>query len=758
MDFIGGLPKVKGKDIIFVVVHRLTKYSHFMVLGHPYSAKEVAQVFIDNVYKLHGCPSSIISDRDPIFLSAFWKEFLALQGIKSKLSTAYHPQTDGQTEVVNRYLEGYLRCMVMERPLTWVKWVALAEWWYNTSFHSSIGMTPFEALYGFPPPLHIPYIPKDSGDKEVDELIRDREATMNVLKQSLHTAQNRMKQKSDKHRTEREFSVGSWVYLKLQPYMQNSLRVNKHSKSTPKYFGPFLIVERIGKVAYRLDLPSDSQIHSTNNTDTYMMMSSVNHDDFANLEIPLENILTPTKSFKTVVGGNGFVKYYKGQLLLSGELINILAERLNKEWFDGHQQFWTEKNETRASLRNYLSDSMLLTWVRRLEISVGIAHALSYIHYDEPRAFSVIHRNIDSGSVYLNDDWEPKLDPTYIETKRANHKSDIYSFGIVLLELLCGRKSVTRFQDNKYLAPVAIFHYREKTLDDIINPDLWKPMDPRSLNVFAEIAYDCLNEERYQRPNIDEIVTRLKKALELQLERENAEHSSVVAEVRGTSSSHEEGSASYFTSKDVESNSSNQTMSSLEYLSHLQLSFEDVQSATNNLKNIIKNKIYKRICQGRMLHSGRFIDIVVREFFCYIQEDNRKFRMEKSILSSLNHMNLVSVIRFCEEKEDRKYIIYKQEANGSLNKYLSDKTLTWMQRLKICLGVANALSYIYFDAGHDFSVIHCSIRSSKILLDDKWEPKLSGFEFLLKNTIPRRHRLLLGQTGSKRPTDNHNRK
>nr|GFB84288.1 hypothetical protein [Tanacetum cinerariifolium] len=132
-----------------------------------------------------------------------------LQGIESKLSTAYHPQTDGQTEVVNRFLEGYLRCMVMERPLTWVRWVALVEWWYNTSFHSSIGMTPFEALYGFPPPLHIPYIPKDSGDKEVDELMRDWKATMNVLKQSLHKAHNRMKQQADKHQTEREFSVGS---------------------------------------------------------------------------------------------------------------------------------------------------------------------------------------------------------------------------------------------------------------------------------------------------------------------------------------------------------------------------------------------------------------------------------------------------------------------------------------------------------------------------------------------------------------------
>ncbi|XP_076947035.1 uncharacterized protein LOC143618840 [Bidens hawaiensis] len=138
MDFIGGLPNVKGNDTIFVVVDRLTKYGHFMTLGHPFSAKDVAQVFLDNVYKLHGCPNSIISDRDPVFLSSFWTEFLHLQGVEAKLSTAYHPQTDGQTEVVNRCLEGYLRCMVMERPHTWVKWVVLAEWWYNTRSHSSL--------------------------------------------------------------------------------------------------------------------------------------------------------------------------------------------------------------------------------------------------------------------------------------------------------------------------------------------------------------------------------------------------------------------------------------------------------------------------------------------------------------------------------------------------------------------------------------------------------------------------------------------
>ncbi|GJS96611.1 kinase-like domain, phloem protein 2-like protein [Tanacetum coccineum] len=186
-------------------------------------------------------------------------------------------------------------------------------------------------------------------------------------------------------------------------------------------------------------------------------------------------------------------------------------------------------------------------------------------------------------------------------------------------------------------------------------------------------------------------------------------------------------------------------MSSLKYLSHYELSFEDIESATNDFENIIKDKMFERIYEGRMLHSGQSIDIVVRKIFYIFQEDddNRKFRMEKSILSSLNHTNLVSVIGFCEEKEYLKYTVYKKEANGSLNKYLSDKTLTWMQRLKICLGVANALSYIHYDVGRDFSVIHCNIRSSKILLDDKWEPKLSGFQLALKNTAARRHRLLL---------------
>lgn len=135
MDFIEGLPKSDGCSVILVAVDRFTKYAHFIPLKHPYTAASIAQTFPDQVVKLHGMPASIVTNRDTIFVSTFWK---TLFKVDLKLSTAYHPQTDGQSKRVNQCLEMYLRCAVHDSPKSWKAWLPLAELWYNSSLHSAI--------------------------------------------------------------------------------------------------------------------------------------------------------------------------------------------------------------------------------------------------------------------------------------------------------------------------------------------------------------------------------------------------------------------------------------------------------------------------------------------------------------------------------------------------------------------------------------------------------------------------------------------
>ena len=186
------------RQYIFVVVDRFSKYAHFIAIPHPYIACSVARVFLDNVYKLHGFPATIVSDRDTVFLSLFWKELFARQGIKLCYSTAYHPQSDGQTEVVNKCLENYLRCMTGTSPTRWVQWLPLAEWWYNTNYHTTTKSTPYEILYGYPPPLHIPYFPKDSHVDVVDSFLCKREQILHAVKKNLQNARHRMIQLTNK--------------------------------------------------------------------------------------------------------------------------------------------------------------------------------------------------------------------------------------------------------------------------------------------------------------------------------------------------------------------------------------------------------------------------------------------------------------------------------------------------------------------------------------------------------------------------------
>lgn len=184
-----------------------------------------------------------------------------LQGTQLKMSSAYHPETDGQTEVVNRCLETFLRCSIADRPRTWLQWLHWAEYWYNTSYHETTGVTPFEVVYGRKPPVLTRYVQGETRVEAVHRDLLDRDEALRQLKHHLQRAQGRMKSKADSKRKERSFSIGEWVFLKLRPHKQNSVALRINAKLSARYYGPYQVLERVGAVAYRLKLPSNSKVH-----------------------------------------------------------------------------------------------------------------------------------------------------------------------------------------------------------------------------------------------------------------------------------------------------------------------------------------------------------------------------------------------------------------------------------------------------------------------------------------------------------------
>ncbi|RVW24894.1 Transposon Tf2-11 polyprotein [Vitis vinifera] len=207
MDFIEGLPNSNGHSVIMAVVDRLSKYAHFIPVKHLYTAVTVAKAFVSNVVRLHGIPTSIVSDRD---------------------------KTDGQTEVVNRTLEQYMRCFAGLQPQKWVEWVPWAEFNYNTSTHSSTKFSPFEAVYGVPPPSFLSYISGTARVQAVDEYLQDRDEILKELRHNLRMAQDRMKSHADQCRRDIQFNVGDFIYGQSPPHPLNFRLVSDESILLPQ--------------------------------------------------------------------------------------------------------------------------------------------------------------------------------------------------------------------------------------------------------------------------------------------------------------------------------------------------------------------------------------------------------------------------------------------------------------------------------------------------------------------------------------------
>ena len=215
---------------------------------------------MDIVCKLHGFPRSIVSDRDPIFISFFGRERFRLSDTKLRFSTVYHPKIDGQIEVLNRTLEQYLHSYVDHWPSLCSNFLTLAEWSYNTTPHTSTGVSPFEVFYDKPPPTIPSYVPDSYLVDAAGSIITSRQELHLQLQHQLQKAQANIKHFVDCHHCQLTFNVGDLVYIKLRPYCQTFVRPH-YFKLSKRFYRPFPITDRVGPVAYRLQLPQGSKIH-----------------------------------------------------------------------------------------------------------------------------------------------------------------------------------------------------------------------------------------------------------------------------------------------------------------------------------------------------------------------------------------------------------------------------------------------------------------------------------------------------------------
>nr|GFA72971.1 putative reverse transcriptase domain, ribonuclease H-like domain, aspartic peptidase domain protein [Tanacetum cinerariifolium] len=236
MDFVTKLTKSsQGYDTIWVIVDRLTKSAIFTPIKETDPMDKLTRIYLKEVVTRHGIPISIISDRDPRFASNFWRSLQNALGTRLDMSTAYHLETDGQSERTIQTLADMLRACAIDFVKGWVNHLPLVEFSYNNNYHASIKAAPFEALYG----------------------------RKFQIKLRMQAARDRQKSYADLKRKPMEFHVGDKVMLKVLPW-KGVVRFGKRGKLNPRYVGPFKVLERVRDVAYKLDLLEElSRVHNT---------------------------------------------------------------------------------------------------------------------------------------------------------------------------------------------------------------------------------------------------------------------------------------------------------------------------------------------------------------------------------------------------------------------------------------------------------------------------------------------------------------
>jgi len=273
MDFVGGLPvSKKGNDYLYVVVDRFSKMCILIPCKKTITGQGAADLFFNHVWIHFGLPTSIISDRDSKFLGKFWTSLWERMDTRLKRSTAFHPQTDGQTEVVNRTVVHLLRGYCGKHSKTWDDHLSYIQHAYNRALHSSTNKSPFETCFGYLPKSPFDLAFASTSDEDL-VLHNEEERAKNFIerirlihqkvKEQLEKSQAKYKERHDRHRVDHKFQVGDQVWLHLSKERQHG----KGKKLKPLRYGPFKIIDQVGDNDFRLDLPPYMQIYSVVNVE-----------------------------------------------------------------------------------------------------------------------------------------------------------------------------------------------------------------------------------------------------------------------------------------------------------------------------------------------------------------------------------------------------------------------------------------------------------------------------------------------------------
>nr|GEW34942.1 putative reverse transcriptase domain-containing protein [Tanacetum cinerariifolium] len=292
MDFVTKLPRTScGHDTIWVIMDRLNKSAYFLPMREDYKMDRLAILYLNEIVARHGVSILIISDRDSRFTSRCWQLRQEALGTYLGMSTAYDPQTDGQSERTIQTLNDMLRACILDFKRSWDVHLLLVEFSYNNSYHSSVRCTPFKALYGRKCCSPIMWAKVGEGQFIGPELVQETTKKISQIKDRLKAVRDHQKSYADKRRKPLEFGVGDYFLLKLSPW-KGVVRFGKKMKLAPRFVGSFEIIEKVGHVVYLLDLTKElNGIH-----DTFHVSKLKKCLVDPTLKVPLDEIRVDAKS------------------------------------------------------------------------------------------------------------------------------------------------------------------------------------------------------------------------------------------------------------------------------------------------------------------------------------------------------------------------------------------------------------------------------------------------------------------------------